>query len=137
MEDNYYKMLNFITRLSKPKLSVDALKKYSELDETTGEDALDIFESGIDNAESIIAIEARRLLKDIFSGPVDTSVFIIKPRQKIQNEEETIKALYFAHGGNVSKMAKESGIPIRTIYKAMTRHGLSRRKYTGKEVSYE
>jgi transcriptional regulator of acetoin/glycerol metabolism len=120
METEYYKLLNFVTRLSQPKLKIVALENMSKLTEKNGNTAIDIFEHGIDNAESIIAIEARKLLIGLKTANEE-------PKQVATwSEEKVMRDAFIAAGGNVSKMIEATKIPQRTIYKKIKKYNLTK-----------
>jgi len=127
MENNYYKLLNFVTKLSQPKLGVQALNTLNNRDENHGSSAVEIFEDGIDNAEAIIAIEARKLLETLKTGGgfnFSTKV-VEKVLIKINSEDEPdlkkvedshIKYWLSKNNGNKIKTAKNLGISVKTLY---------------------
>ena len=130
MENNYYKLLNFVTKLSQPKMSDSALDTKSRLDEGKGEYIIDIFENGIDNAEAIIAIEARKLLQTLSSTQeADITQMIKETQSALLSDEDIIRKAFEATGGHVSRMVKMTGMPTRTIYNKLDKYGLDRRKY--------
>ena len=133
MEENYYKLLNFVTKLSKPKLKDEALETLSFFTEKKGETALDIFENGIDNAEAIIAIEARRLLQKInISENIDITHLIKESQKSLLDEEQIVRKAFLATGGHAGRMAKMTGMPLRSVYNKMKKYNLDRRTYSFK-----
>ena len=136
MEENYYKLLNFVTRLSKPKLKDHALETLSNLNEKKGETDLDIFENGIDNAEAIIAIEARRLLQKInILENLDITQLIKDSQKLILDDEQIIKKAFLATGGHAGRMSEMTGMPLRSVYNKMKKYDLDRRTYKFKELN--
>jgi DNA-binding NtrC family response regulator len=130
MENNYYKLLNFVSKLSQPKLKDAALETLSNRDENHGDSVLEIYETGIDNAEAVIAIEARRVLKEIAMSEMADITKMIKETQKtILSEQDIITKAFEATGGNVSRMNEMTGIPVRTIYNRLDKYNLDRRNY--------
>jgi DNA-binding NtrC family response regulator len=135
MENNYYKLLNFITKLSQPKLKDEALETKSSFTENRGNNAIDIFEDGIDNAEAIIAIEARKLLMTLsMSESLDITQIIKESQKIILNEEQIIRKAFTATGGHAGRMSKMIGMPLRTVYNNLKKYDLDRRVYTFKEA---
>jgi transcriptional regulator of acetoin/glycerol metabolism len=130
MEDNYYKLLNFITKLSRPKLKDEVLEKLSNFNEKKGETALDIFENGIDSAEAIIAIEARRVLKNInIPENVDITKLVKESQESLLDEEQIIKKAFLATGGHAVRMSSITGMPIKSVYTKMKKYNLNRKTY--------
>lgn len=130
MELNYYKLLNFVSKLSRPKIKDEALLTLSRIDEKKGNSAIDIFENGIDNAEAIIAIEARRLLSSInTTASLDLNKMTKESQNMVLDEEGVVTRAFKATGGNVLEMHEMTGIPIRTIYKKLKKYNLNRKDY--------
>lgn len=143
MENNYYKLLNFVTKLSQPKKTDFFLDAKSNLDESKGEYIIDIFENGIDNAEAIIAIEARKLLK---SMEIMRNVEIVEMMNEVEdseeakenspNEEQIIRQAFQATGGNVPKMVEMTKIPMRTLYKKINKFGMNKKIVQNEHIQF-
>lgn len=58
-------MINFIEKLSKPKVSQEILENKLLLSEDDGDNAEEIFINGTDFTEAEIALEARKILKKV------------------------------------------------------------------------
>ena len=136
MENNYYKLLNFITRLSQPKLKDEALETKSSFTENRGNNAIDIFEDGIDNAEAVIAIEARRLLQTLGSSESLEIVKMVVDSQKVVlDDEQIVRKAFMAAGGDVKLMSEITGFAQRTLYTKMNKYGINRKRgYVFKEA---
>lgn len=136
MENNYYKLLNFVTKLSQPKLKDEALETKSSLTENIGNSAIDIFENGIDNAEAIIAIEARKLLEMLaMSDSLDITKLIKETQKVVLDDEQIIRKAFMAAGGDVKKMSEITGFAQRTLYNKMIKYGIDRKRgYVLKEA---
>lgn len=135
MENNYYKLLNFVTKLSQPKLKDEALQTKSNFTEDIGNSAIDIFENGIDNAEAVIAIEARKLLLTLGSPESLDITKLIKETQKVVlDDEQIVRKAFMAASGDLKKMSEITGFAQRTLYTKMIKYGISRKKdYVFKE----
>lgn len=135
MENNYYKLLNFVTKLSQPKLKDEALQTKSNFTEDIGNSAIDIFENGIDNAEAVIAIEARKLLLTLGSPESLDITKLIKETQKVVlGDEQIVRKAFMAASGDLKKMSEITGFAQRTLYTKMIKYGISRKKdYVFKE----
>lgn len=135
MENNYYKLLNFVTKLSQPKLKDEALQTKSNFTEDIGNSAIDIFENGIDNAEAVIAIEARKLLLTLGSPESLDITKLIKETQKVVlDDEQIVRKAFVAAGGDLKKMSEITGFAQRTLYTKMIKYNISRKKdYVFKE----
>ena len=136
MENNYYKLLNFITRLSQPKLKDEALETKSSFTENRGNNAIDIFEDGIDNAEAVIAIEARKLLLTLGSSESLEIVKMVVDSQRVTlDDEQIVRKAFMAAGGDVKLMSEITGFAQRTLYTKMKKYGIFRKRgYVFKEA---
>lgn len=136
MENNYYKLLNFVTKLSQPKLKGEALETKSSFTEKRGNSAIDIFEDGIDNAEAVIAIEARKLLEILaMSESLDITKLIKETQKVVMDDEQIVRKAFMAAGGDVKKMSEITGFAQRTLYNKMIKYGIDRKRgYSFKEA---
>jgi DNA-binding NtrC family response regulator len=129
MENNYYKLLNFVTKLSQPKMRDEALETRSNFTEDIGNSAIDIFENGIDNAEAIIAIQARKLLLALGSSEsLEIVKMVVESQKLVLDDEQIVRKAFMATNGDVKKMSEITGFAQRTLYTKMIKYGLDRKR---------
>lgn len=142
MNNNYHRLYNFVHKISKPKLKEAALETHMNLDEKKGDDAVEIFENGIDNAEAVYAVEARKILKalepdepektttvgffDIETGGLDNKSAILTPTVEFtpilplkEVENRHIQEVLLKMNNNRTHAAQALGISLKTLYNKM------------------
>lgn len=132
MNNNYHRLYNFVHKISKPKLKEAALETHMNLDEKKGDDAVEIFENGIDNAEAVYAVEARKILKalveetaeEIAPAPlvvhtvtVSDDSSVILPLKEVENRH--IQEVLLKMNNNRTHAAQALGISLKTLYNKM------------------
>lgn len=126
-EDNYYKIISFISKLSKPKLRDQALVTMRRLDDSKGETAREIFENGSDNAEALIATEARDLLSSLkLMKLLDIKKMSVDAQLRIFDEKELMIRAWKVSGGSQKGMQNITGMPARSVRNKIKLYGLNK-----------